>query len=117
MDDTNKHNGALFTCFELYISAIFDANISRACDDVYEAYVKIMLLQTLQWRHNGLRSVSNHQPHDCLLNRLSRRRSNKTSNLRVNGICVVNTPGPENSLHKWPVTGKMFPFDDVIMDC
>ena len=24
---------------------------------------------TLQWRHNGRDSVSNHQPHDCLLNR------------------------------------------------
>ena len=23
--------------------------------------------------------------------------------------------GPVNSPHKWPVTGKMFPFDDVIM--
>ena len=25
--------------------------------------------------------------------------------------------GPENSPHKWPVTRKMFPFDDVIMKC
>ena len=25
---------------------------------------------TLQWRHNGLYSVSNHKPHHCLLNRL-----------------------------------------------
>ena len=25
---------------------------------------------TLWWRHNGRDSVSNHQPHDCLLNRL-----------------------------------------------
>ena len=24
--------------------------------------------------------------------------------------------GPENSPHKWPVTRKMFPFDDVIMN-
>ena len=24
--------------------------------------------------------------------------------------------GPENSPHKWPVTRKMFPFDDVIME-
>ena len=24
--------------------------------------------------------------------------------------------GPANSSHKWPVTRKMFPFDDVIMD-
>ena len=25
--------------------------------------------------------------------------------------------GPVNSPHKWPVTRKMFPFDDVIMAC
>ena len=25
--------------------------------------------------------------------------------------------GPVNSQHKWPVTRKMFPFDDVIMKC
>ena len=33
---------------------------------------------TLRWRHNGRDSVSNHQPHDCLLNRLFRRRSKET---------------------------------------
>ena len=32
---------------------------------------------TLQWRHTGRDSVSNHQPHDCLLNRIFRRRSKK----------------------------------------
>ena len=37
--------------------------------------------------------VSNHQPHDCLLNRLFRRRSNKTSNLPVTGLCAGNSPG------------------------
>ena len=47
----------------------------------------------LEWRHNGHDSVSNHQPHDCLLNRLFRRRSKKTSNLRVTGLCVGNSPG------------------------
>ena len=39
----------------------------------------------LQWRHKGRDSVSNHQPHDCVLNRLFRRRSEKTSKLRVTG--------------------------------
>ena len=36
--------------------------------------------------------VSNHQPHDCLLNRLFRRRSKKTSELPVTGLCVGNSP-------------------------
>ena len=49
---------------------------------------------TLQWRHNGLDSVSNHQPHHCLLSRLFRRRSKKTSKLRVTGLCAGNSPGP-----------------------
>ena len=69
----------------------------------------------LSWRHNGRDSVSNHQPQGCLLNRLLRRRSKKTSKLRVTGLCVGNSPGPVNSPHKGPVTRKMFPFDDVIM--
>ena len=44
----------------------------------------------LQWRHNDQDGVSNHQPRGCLLNRLSRRRSKKTSKLRVTGLCVGN---------------------------
>ena len=71
----------------------------------------------LQWHHNGRYSVSNHQPHDCLLNRLFRCRSKKISKLRVTGLCAGNSPGPVNSPHKWPVTRKMFPFDDVIISC
>ena len=67
----------------------------------------------LQWRHNWGDGVSNHQPHDCLLNRLFRRRSKKTSMLRVSGLCVGNSP--VNSPHKWPVTQKIFSFGDVIV--
>ena len=47
----------------------------------------------LLWRHNGNSSVSNHQPHDCSLNRLFRRKSKKTSKLRVTGLCAGNSPG------------------------
>ena len=49
--------------------------------------------KSLRWRHNELDSVSNHQPHDCLLNRLFRRRSMKTSKLRVTGLCAGNSAG------------------------
>ena len=51
------------------------------------------LHKSLQWRHNGHGSISNHQPHDCLLNRLFRRRSKKISKLRVTGLCAGNSPG------------------------
>ena len=73
------------------------------------------LLMPLHWRHNGRDSVSNHQPHSCLLNRLFRRRSKKTWTFRVTGLCVGNSPGPVNSPHKGLVTRKMFPLDDVFM--
>ena len=55
---------------------------------------------TLRWRHNELDGVSDHQPHDCLLNRLFGRRSKKTSKLRVTGHCAGNSPEPVNSPHK-----------------
>ena len=47
----------------------------------------------LRWRHNDHAGVSNHQPHGCLINRLFRRQSKKTSKLRVTGLCVGNSPG------------------------
>ena len=63
---------------------------------------------TLQWRHNGHGSVTNHQPHHCLLNGSFRRRSKKSLKLCVTGLCAGNSPGPVNSPYKWPVTRKMF---------
>ena len=50
-------------------------------------------LLTLQWRHNGHEGVSNQQLHHCFLKRLVRRRSKKTSKLRVTGLCEGNWPG------------------------
>ena len=47
---------------------------------------------SLQWRHKEHDIVSNHQPHDCSLNRLFRRRSKKTSKLRDIGLCEGNSP-------------------------
>ena len=46
----------------------------------------------LRWRHNGRDGVSNHWPHHCLLNRLFRRWSKKTSKLYVTGLCAENSP-------------------------
>ena len=44
------------------------------------------------WRHNRCDGVSNHQPHNCLLNRWFMRRSKKTSKLRVTGLSAGNSP-------------------------
>ena len=61
-------------------------------------------IKPLQWCHNGHDSVSNHHPRDCFLNRQSSASFVRWIHRR-----------PVNSPHKWPVTRKMFPFDDVIM--
>ena len=47
---------------------------------------------SFQWRYNERDCVSNHQPHGCLLNRLFRCRSKKTSKLRVTGLGERNSP-------------------------
>ena len=70
---------------------------------------------TLQRRYNERGDVWDHQPHDCLLNRLFRRRSKKTSKLRVTGLCVGNSPVTDEFPAQRLVTRKMLPFDDVIM--
>ena len=72
----------------------------------------------LQWRHNACENVSNHQLHDCLLNRLFRRRSKKTSKFRVTGLCAGNSArtgefpaiqrGPVNSRANGQQRGKCF---------
>ena len=54
-----------------------------------------LVIFSLQWRHNEPDGVSNHQFHDCLLNRLFRRRSKKTSKLRVTAFV--------RGIHRWPV--------------
>ena len=71
---------------------------------------------SLQWRHSERDGVWNHQPHDCLLNRLFRHRSTKTSKLRVTGLCEGNSSVTGEFPTQGPVTRKMFPFDDVIMN-
>ena len=79
----------------------------------------------LQWRQNERDGVSNHRRLDCLLNRLFRHRSKKTSKLRVTGLREGNSPVtsefPEVTgefLAQKPVTRNIWwrhPFDDVIM--
>ena len=96
------HSDILHEMPDMSSSPAYSANTEEATDP-------------LQWRHNGRDSVSNHQPHNCLLYHLFWRRSKKTSKLRVTGLCARNSPGPVNSPHKWPVTRKRFPFDDIIM--
>ena len=71
---------------------------------------------TLQWHHNVCDNVSNHQPHHCLLNRLFRRRSKKTSKLRVTGLCAGTSPMTDKFPAQMTSNAEMFPFHDVIMN-
>ena len=48
------------------------------------------MLKALQWCHHEHDGVWNHRRADCLLNRLFRRRSNKTSKPRATGLCEGN---------------------------
>ena len=71
---------------------------------------------TLQRRHNGRDSVSHHQPHGCLLNRLFWCRSKKTLKLCVTGLYAGNSPGTgEFPAQMASNEKKKFPLDDVIM--
>ena len=69
----------------------------------------------LQWHPNEHDDVSNHQPHDYLLNCLLRHRLKQISKLCSLVFMRGIHQWPVNSPHKGPVTWKMFPFDDVIM--
>ena len=55
-------------------------------------YYQYKYQNIIQWRHNEHDGVSIHQHHECLLSRLFRRRSKKTSKLRITGLCVGNSP-------------------------
>ena len=70
----------------------------------------------LQWRHSGRDDISNHQPRHCLYSNVysgadQRKHQSSVSLAFVRGI----HRWPVNCPHKWPVTRKIFPFDDVIM--
>ena len=65
---------------------------SMSVHTVWIAFYK-QHIEPLRWRHNGRDGISNHQPHHCLLNRVFRRRSKKTSKLCVTGLCGGNSPG------------------------
>ena len=54
-------------------------------------------------------------PHDCLLNRLFRRRPKKISKLRVTGLCAGNSPVTGEFPAQRASNAENVSFDDVIM--
>ena len=70
----------------------------------------------LQWRHNGHDGVWNQQHRDCLLKRLFRCRSKRTSKLRVTGLCAGNSPVTAGAFPAQRASNvEIFPSGDVIM--
>ena len=65
--------------------------ITYPCISDFNGFHTNILLISLQWHHNGGNGISNHHPHDCLLNCLFSCRSKKTSKLHVTGLCVGNS--------------------------
>ena len=70
---------------------------------------------SLQWRHNRRDGVSNHQRLDYSLSYLYRRRSKKTTELPVTGLCEGNSPVTDEFLAQRASNAENVPFDDVIM--
>ena len=84
-------------CLSGFLHHSFSLKLSTGLSELKQMLVvnnKILkeLLSTLQWRHNERDGVSNHQPHGCLLQRLFRCRSKKTSKLRVTGLYEGSSP-------------------------
>ena len=82
-------------CFKRQISIYMNIRIILTENEMYSprCYWWLIAWFSLHWRHNGHDSVSNRQAHDCLLYRLFRRWSKKTSKLRATGLCARNSPG------------------------
>ena len=85
------------------------------CDTKHIGFAIEFAPKILPRRHNKRDGVSNHQPYDCLLNRLFTGRSKKTSKLRVTGLCEGNSPVIGEFPAQKASNAEMFPFDDVIM--
>ena len=87
--------GGIFKCIFYFL--YFNSNITQVCSCRSKSqYVSIGSGNgSLQWRHNCRDGVSNHQPDDCLLNRLLRSRSKKTLKPRITGLCAGNSPATD----------------------
>ena len=88
-------NWDLVTLYHGYCGATFINNYVLCCQVVMWQVAPQNLsinLTSSQWHHNECDYISNHQRFNCLLSRLFRCRSKKTSKLCVTGLCEGNSP-------------------------
>ena len=91
---TRHTNGILMLCF-IMIMLCYRCVLSiffGATSFAYRDYHALISAVPSLCRNNERDGVSNHNLHDCLLNRLFRRRSKKKSKLRITGLCAGNSP-------------------------
>ena len=93
---------------------------SRHSRRMRDSQVYVFGKRRMQWRRENIEQMLTHKRNrtaciHCLLNRLFRRRSKKTSKLLVTSLCEGNPPVTSGSPHKGPVTRKMSLFDDTTM--
>ena len=81
----------------------------------HQQFTTLLSERSLRWRHNerdGFQITSLTIVYSTVYSDADQSKHQSSASLAfVRGI----HRGPVNSPHKWPVTRKMFPFDDVIM--
>ena len=99
-----------FRQYPAWYDMVFYVNLWSCCLNWLQTAIILydnIFVSTLQWRHNGRESVSNHQPHDChstVYSDADQRKHQSSASLAfVQGI----HRWPVNSPHKGPVTHLM----------
>ena len=115
--EVNDMGWRSYICTNIYVSRLANMAYSHT-DNLAVVFCSLLpvlrnifvyLLRSkssLHWRHNGRDSDS------TVYSDADQRRHHSSASL---GFVWGIHREPVNSPHKWPVTWKMFPFDDVIM--
>ena len=110
---SNTTNGL---CTQFPVLCFFVAiSVNNGFHDVYSTYHAGF--STLQWRYNGrdcAEIISLAIVYSTVYSGADQRKYQSSASLVF--VRRIHR-GPVNSRNKWPVTRKMFPFDDVIMNC
>ena len=96
------------------ISITIASEVQKKCGKCIKVSYTYPNQFTFEWHLYERNGFSNHRRIDCLLNRLFRRRSKKTSKLCVTGLCEGNPPVTGGFPSQRASNAAMSPSDDVI---
>ena len=98
-----KYKTVLNYISQLFWTGVLDLNLNQLDSLSHAAQINhwqvfwiplvVFGVKSLQWRHNGHDSVSNHQPHDCLLNRVQTQIKENIQAPRHWHLCLEFTGG------------------------